>query len=89
MVTWTCNINHHSHCDPVYDELYAKWFRAVDPEESKKLVYQALHYTRDQALALFLWQVPGIYVTAPTVKGLKMRSDFAMILTDVEITSKN
>jgi peptide/nickel transport system substrate-binding protein len=83
-----CNTLHKSHCDPQFDALYKKWAATFEPAEQRKLSSQALRYINDEALSLFLWQVPGIYMVAPTVEGLKMRGDYTMDLTQVVITGR-
>jgi peptide/nickel transport system substrate-binding protein len=80
MMTWTCSVNHGSHCDPAYDALFAKWNTSTDPAEWRQLTSQALRYVNENALALFLWQVPGIYAVSPRIKGWEINSDYTMNL---------
>lgn len=77
----TCAALHKSHCDPEFDALFDQWVATFDHDARNKLGEQLLQYYHDQALALFLWQVPGLYVVSPDVSGFAMRPDFTMDLS--------
>lgn len=88
LLNFTCRTGHKSHCDPEYDKLHDQWSATFDEAERIKLSDEALQYIHDQALALFLWQVPGIYVVEPTVQGLKLRGDYTMDLSQVTVAAQ-
>ena len=81
----TCAALHKSHCDPEFDALFDKWVGTFNAEERNQLAKELLQYYHDQALALFLWQVPGLYVVSPNVTGFAMRPDYTMDLSQTSI----
>jgi peptide/nickel transport system substrate-binding protein len=80
-----CDTLHKSHCDPQFDALYRRWVGSFNEADQKRLGNQALRYVSQQALALFLWQIPGIYVTSPNLQGVRFRGDYTMDLTQATV----
>ncbi len=83
LFNFTCGTAHQSNCDPEYDELQAKWASEFDPELKKVYAGEALKKIHDDAYGLFLWQVPGVHVSAKALSGLVINSDYTMDLTNV------
>ncbi len=81
----TCAALHKSHCDPDFDVLFDEWVATFDPDARNELGAQLLQYYHDEALALFLWQVPGLYVVSPDVSGFAMQPDFTMNLSQTTV----
>lgn len=78
----TCAALHKSHCDPEFDALFDEWVGTFDHDERNALGEQLLQYYHDEALALFLWQVPGLYVVSPDVSGFNIHPDYTMDLDE-------
>jgi len=76
---------HKSNADPEFDAKYLKWLAIFNPEEGKVISDELLQRYHDDALALFLWQVPGVYVLQPNIEGIKMRPDYTIDLTNAVV----
>jgi|GEM_PF-6760419 len=76
---------HKSHSDPAFDSLYLRWLAAFDQKEQLKIGREMLKYYHDEALALFLWQSPGLYSISPKVQGIEMNPDYTINLLNAVV----
>jgi peptide/nickel transport system substrate-binding protein len=71
--------------DDKLDDLYRKQVAALDVGQRKVALERFAEYLREQAVALFLHQLPVVVGTAPRVKGLKFHADYTIDLTSAQI----
>jgi peptide/nickel transport system substrate-binding protein len=71
--------------DGTFDELYRKQVMALDLNQRRAALERFAEYIREQAVALFLHQLPVVIGTGPRVKGLRFHADYTIDLTNAQV----
>ncbi len=72
--------------DEKFDELFRKQARAMDPVQRLAALEQLAEYAREQAVALFLHQIPLVIGLSPKAKGLAFHADYTIDVTNATVT---
>ena len=75
--TICCATNKH-YSNPRMDELFKQSQTTVDPTARAAVLKQITRLMYDDPPALYLFQIPGIYVAAKNVQGLDFRADYSI-----------
>jgi len=68
----------HAYTDPKLDDLYRQQATLSNPDQRLAVLKQATQLMYEQAAALYLFQVPGVYAASKNVKGLDFRADYSI-----------
>jgi peptide/nickel transport system substrate-binding protein len=71
--------------DDKFDELYRKQVTTLDVSQRRAALERFAEYAREQAVALFLHQLPVVIGMGPRVKGLKFQADYTIDLTSAQV----
>jgi peptide/nickel transport system substrate-binding protein len=71
--------------DDKLDDLYRKQVSTLDINQRRAALERFAEYLREQAVALFLHQLPVVIGTGPRVKGLKFHADYTIDLTNAQV----
>lgn len=71
--------------DDRLNELYTKQVTTLDPAQRKVALERFAEYLREEAVALFLYQIPLVLAASPRVKGLRFFADYTVDLTGGQV----
>lgn len=71
--------------DDKLNELYAKQVTTLDPAQRRVALERFAEYLREEAVALFLYQIPLVLAAAPRAKGLRFNADYTVDLTQAQV----
>jgi peptide/nickel transport system substrate-binding protein len=74
------------HDNKQLNALYDQANAARDPEQRKLIAQQMVALAREEALDLYIFQIPGVYGLSPRVDGLAFRPPWSMDLRNARIT---
>jgi peptide/nickel transport system substrate-binding protein len=73
-----CCGNNKDYANPRMDELFKQSQTTVDATARAGVLKQITKLMYDDAPALYLFQIPGIYAAAKNIKGLEFRADYSI-----------
>jgi peptide/nickel transport system substrate-binding protein len=71
--------------DDKLNELYAKQVTTLDPAQRRVALERFAEYLREEAVALFLYQIPLVLAASPRAKGLRFNADYTVDLTQAQV----